>query len=294
MTPEPSAEGGTTTAVVTPPGPSPTSGEAGAAARGPDEGAQDPAQGDTTAPRRTEETPPDAPAKATTSAPDLTAAHAGAATTTGTSPAAVVTAPSTEPGTKATVPGAEPVPSGDQAGAHAHRLHRRRPWRWIVTVVLLVLLLGGAGYAGVYLYQTSQAWEERAEEYLRASQGLGAELATSETALAGARSELEAVRAQLATAQTRIVELADEKAQLGDDREVQRQLVDYQQRISEAAGQVALALDQCVQGQNQLIGYMENAAQYDPAELEQFGTDVQALCQAATDANAALQRELAP
>lgn len=160
--------------------------------------------------------------------------------------------------------------------------------------MVLVLLLGGAVYAGVYLYQTSQAWQERSEEYLRASQGLGEELATSETALAGARSELEAVRAQLATAQARIVELADEKAQLGDDREVQRQLVDYQQRISEAAGQVALALDQCVRGQNQLIGYMENAAQYDPAELEQFGADVQALCQAATDANAGLQRELAP
>ena len=33
--------------------------------------------------------------------------------------------------------------------------------------------------------------------------------------------------------------------------------------------------------QNQLIGYMENAAQYDPAELEQFGADVQALCERA-------------
>lgn len=275
--PEPSTDGGTLTAVApTPPETSATSGEAsttsgtagtataaGTVTRGPSEVAPEPGLRDTTEP---------------TTLPSA-------------EPSAEPTQPSTEPQPE---PNAGQVPSGTHAGAHAHRRHRRRPWRWIVTVVLLVLLLGGAGYAGVYLYQTSQAWQERSEEYLRASQGLGEELATSETALAGARSELEAVRAQLATAQTRIVELADEKAQLGDDREVQRQLVDYQQRISEAAGQVALALDQCVQGQNQLIGYMENAAQYDPAELEQFGTDVQALCQAATDANAALQRELAP
>lgn len=147
--------------------------------------------------------------------------------------------------------------------------------------------------AAVYLYRTTTAWEDRAEEYRRAAEGLGGSLAATQAELEGARAELEGVRAQLATANERIVELADEKAQLGDDREVQRQLVDYQQRVSEAAGTVALALDQCVQGQDQLIGYLQNAAQYDPVELERFGQDVQTLCQQATDANAALQRELA-
>lgn len=179
------------------------------------------------------------------------------------------------------------------------RRHRR--WSRLV-VALLVLALLAACAAAVYLYRTSQAWQERSEQYLAAGQQVGNELATTRAELSGARAEIEAVQAQLATAQERIVQLADEKAQLGDDREAQRQTADYQERVSDAAGRVALALDQCVQGQNQLIGYLEAQAEaasagrpapYDAAELERYGTDVQALCQAATDANTGLQRELA-
>lgn len=160
----------------------------------------------------------------------------------------------------------------------------------LVAVLVLLVLLATA--AAVYLYRTTTAWEERAEEYRSAAEQLGGSLAATEADLEGARAELEGVRAQLATANQRILELADEKAQLGDDREVQRQLVDYQQRVSEAAGTVALALDQCIQGQDQLIGYLEDPSRYDPAELARFGDEVSALCQQATDANAALQREL--
>ena len=162
----------------------------------------------------------------------------------------------------------------------------------VVVLVLLVLALLVAGGTAAQLYRTTVAWEDRADHYLATSLGLGEDLAGARAELEGVRAELDAVRTQLDTAQARIVELADEKARVTDDREVQRQLVDYQERVNEAAGRVALALDQCVQGQNQLIGYLEAAAQYDPAELNQYGLDVQALCQAATDANSALQREL--
>ena len=144
----------------------------------------------------------------------------------------------------------------------------------------------------MHLYRTTEAWEARSDEYEEVARDLGGELATTRGALAGSQAELEGVRSQLATARARIIELADEKAQLGDDREVQQQVVDYQERVTEAAGKVALALEQCVQGQNQLIGYLQDADQYDPAELERYGTDVQTVCQTATEANAALQREL--
>lgn len=181
-------------------------------------------------------------------------------------------------------------------GEDAARGERRRRLRRIATTAALVLLVLLLGASTVYLYRTSTAWEARAGDYLDAGRGLGEELAGTRAALAGTEAELEAVRAQLSTAQGRIVELADEKAQIGDDREVQRQLVDYQQRVSEAAGQVALALDQCVQGQQELIGYLQNtvtgAAQYDEEELERFRGDVEQLCQTATEANIALQREL--
>ncbi|MBO1753237.1 hypothetical protein J4G33_15625 [Actinotalea sp. BY-33] len=161
-----------------------------------------------------------------------------------------------------------------------------------MALALLVLVTIALVALAVYLYRTSQAWEDRSAEYLGAAQVIGEDLAASRAELTGTRAELEAVRSQLGTAQERIVELADEKAQLGDDREAQRQLVDYQERVSEAAGQVALALDQCVQGQQELIGYLADADEYDPDALAAFESDVEVLCQAATEANIALQREL--
>ena len=166
-----------------------------------------------------------------------------------------------------------------------------------VTAVALVAAL--AGLSG-YLWISATEWRDRAGTYQRTAGDLGDDLATTRNQLAGSQAELEAVRAQLSTAHARIVELADEKNQALDDWELTQQLVDYQQRISEAAGNVALALDQCVQGQQELIGYLEQQAQpgpstppYDPAQLAAFETEVEALCQEASEANIGLQLALA-
>lgn len=250
--------------------------------------------------------PADQAVAAPTSTVAASTSPSGASAPVDGAPADVAPADRSPAGTSATdaaPPGAPPVPAPPVpapevpgAGEVArHRRRRRRRLRVAGTATVVVLLLG-LGASSVYLYVAASAWEERAETYLRDGRAIGDELATTRAELAGTEAELDAVRSQLATAQSRIVELADEKAQLGDDREVQRQLADYQERVSDAAGQVALALDQCVQGQQQLIGYLQstvtNAAQYDPAELERFRTDVEVLCQAATEANIALQREL--
>ncbi|WP_258726795.1 hypothetical protein [Cellulomonas sp. NS3] len=166
--------------------------------------------------------------------------------------------------------------------------HRRQPWAVIVLAMLFALTLALA----TYLVVLTRAHEERAAEWEQVARTTGTELAQQRVELDGAIAELEAVRAQLQTAQARITELADEKAQIGDEREAQRQLVDYQARVSDAAGKVAGALDVCVDGQYQLISYLENAAAYDAADLARFRTDVQQVCGAARDANAALQLEL--
>src|SRR5690606_402132 len=185
------------------------------------------------------------------------------------------------------------------AGPNTGPAHRRRAGRWrrALTVVLVIALLVATG-AAVYLYRTSQAWQERAEAYLAAGQDVGADLAARQAELAGLESELEAVRAQLATAQDRIIELANEKAAAADDREAQRQVADYQERVSVAAGQVAFALDQCVQGQNQLIAFLES--QIEAAETgeellpnQEAIDQVHELCEGAREANIALQSELA-
>jgi hypothetical protein len=166
---------------------------------------------------------------------------------------------------------------------------RRRSGAIVVLSVALVLTLGLAGY----LWMTTRAYRDLAASTEAKARVIGSDLASTRADLAGATDELAGVRAQLKTAQARITALADEKAQAGDAREAQRQLLDYQQRVSAAAGTVASALDQCVRGQDQLIGYLKNAGAYDPAQLQAFGTEVSGLCQSATDANKALQGELA-
>jgi hypothetical protein len=182
-----------------------------------------------------------------------------------------------------------PAEHGPEHSGPRHRTVARG-WRPATIALGLVAALLVAGTT--YLWRTSDAWQQRAADYEDASRDLGALLADERARLTATNADLESVRDQLATAQTRIIELANEKAQLGDDREAQRMLADYQERISDAAGRVAKALDQCVQGQNRLIGYLRDAALYDPKDLDAYSTSVQQLCQQATDANTGLQGEL--
>lgn len=193
------------------------------------------------------------------------------------------------------LPATAPVPAVPPTGpvarsgpASSMPRHRRQPWALLVLSILLALTLGLA----TYLLMTTRAYQHRSAEWEAASRTTGSDLTQARADLEATTSDLAATRDQLATAQARIIELADEKAQLGDDRAIQRQLVDYQQRISAAAGNVATALNSCIDGQYKLIDYLENPGAYAPADLARFRTDVKTVCGAATDANAALQREL--
>jgi hypothetical protein len=142
----------------------------------------------------------------------------------------------------------------------------------IVLSVLLVLVTA----LSAYLWIRTVRYEDYAQGIEDQARAIGTDL----TAL---REEHEGT----------VTELADEKAQIGDDREIQRQLVDYQERVSQAAANVASALSTCIDGQNQLIGYLENSAAYDPTDLQRFKDDVTRVCGIATDANTQLQQELA-
>ncbi|MFI2752622.1 hypothetical protein ACGIF2_04215 [Cellulomonas sp. P22] len=170
----------------------------------------------------------------------------------------------------------------------AEPVSHRHPWPVIVLGLLLAVLLG----ASTYLVVLARSLEQRSTEWEQVARGTVEDLAQSRGELEGALAELEGTREQLGAAQARITELADEKAQLGDDREVQQRLVDYQERVSEAARDVASALSTCIDGQYRLIEYLQNAAQYDPTDLARFRSDVERVCGAATDANATLQKEL--
>ncbi|PRZ05546.1 hypothetical protein BCE75_10732 [Isoptericola sp. CG 20/1183] len=159
-------------------------------------------------------------------------------------------------------------------------------------MVLAVLLVGALVAAG-YLWRTTAAWEDHAAQWESEARGYAEEVAALQAELDGVTAELVAAREQLDTATARITDLADEKAQLGDENVASQQYLDYQRRVSEAAGVVATALGQCTAAQSQLIGYLEDRDAYDPADLDRFAADVEALCDEANDANAQLQQELA-
>lgn len=192
-----------------------------------------------------------------------------------------------------------PEPAADEhahpAGEHAHVApppaprHRRRPW----AVVILSILLVAVTALSAYLWVRTVRYERYADDIEAQARVIGTELATLRSEHEGTVAELAAVNDQLATAQSRITELADEKAQVGDDREVQRQLVDYQERVSQAAANVASALSTCIDAQDQLIDYLGDAASYDPEDLDRFKGEVQGVCATATEANTELQRQLA-
>ncbi len=158
--------------------------------------------------------------------------------------------------------------------------------------MLAVLLVAVTATAG-YLWQTTDAWQEHSADWEDEAHRYADEVAALQSELDGVNAELVAAREQLETATGRITELADEKAQLGDENVASQQYLDYQRRVSEAAGVVATALGQCTQAQFQLIGYLGDRDAYDPQDLDRFATDVQDLCDEANEANEQLQRELA-
>ena len=171
-----------------------------------------------------------------------------------------------------------------------------RPTHRTAVVVLSVLLgLALAAGAGLtwYLLKVNAAWQEHSQQWEALAEQHGADLAQAQSDLEVTRTELAAVHDQLATAQQRITQLADEKAQLGDESAAQQQLTDYQARISTAAGQVATALATCIDGQQQLVTYLEDPASWDPSSLATYRQQVDDYCDSARNANTALQAELA-
>ncbi|MBD8063840.1 hypothetical protein [Oceanitalea stevensii] len=146
----------------------------------------------------------------------------------------------------------------EQDGA---RDHGRRRWVVPVLAVALVLSLAAAGY----LLALARAWEDRAGTLEETARDLGGELGQARADLEESRSTLALVESQLEVAQGQIHELADAVAQTGDDREVQRQVAEYQAQLSANAAAVAGAMDECIAGQEDLITHLEEAARPTPS-----------------------------
>lgn len=181
-------------------------------------------------------------------------------------------------------------------------------------VLVLSLVLSGVV---TYLMITTLRWQDHSTKMDITAHQLGTVLADTRSDLEGTVAQLELVSTQLASAQQRLIALANEKAQVADISEYRQQLLDYQVRVTDAASEVATKLEQCVSGQQQIIGELitivntppvvpiEDPDATDPAPptatppadplapLAQLRLDVAKVCEEASEANEALQEELA-
>ena len=130
---------------------------------------------------------------------------------------------------------------------------RRRRWPVVVLAIALVLALAG----GVYTVLLARAWEERASELDVLARDLGEELAETRGDLEETQGTLALVERQLDGAQEQIHELADSLARTGDDREVQRQVLEYQTELFTAAAGVTGTMSQCISDQNDYVTALE-------------------------------------
>jgi len=189
-------------------------------------------------------------------------------------------------------------PPSTVASASPRTTHPRRRWPASarVTASLLGIALVASLVAGalvtVRLLDTNQRWQDSSAQWEALARKHGEQAAKATGEADQLQADLDETKRQLATAKKRITALAHEKAALGDKAATSQETSDYQSRVSQAAGTVATALDRCVDGERQLLTYVEHADQYDAADVARYRDDVEKLCAAATDANDALQSSL--
>lgn len=172
------------------------------------------------------------------------------------------------------------------------RARRRNPW-WVVLTVALVLALGATSALAAYLWRTTDEWHAEALRVRAVASELTAERDTLAADLAQAERDLDATDQQLREVQDRLLSLADERAQTGDELEFTRLL-------AQDVATVAAQLEQCVTGQTQfqdeLLTVLNDIEQYDVAAVaesaQDFADEVNTFCNAAVQASDALQEEL--
>lgn len=180
----------------------------------------------------------------------------------------------------------------------------RPPRRWPlalawVLVGVLALSLGVLGWGYQQSLDSSRGWKALADSTTVALDRARADLDTTTATLTKTKSalvdtqkaldktkgNLEAVAGQYNDASQRIRQLADEKAQVGDEAGL----------LATAVGQAARLqqqLDTCVTGLRGLQTYLVNAADYDPASLASFVAQVNSGCDEAQTQSAAFQQWL--
>ena len=171
---------------------------------------------------------------------------------------------------------------------------RRGRAGWIAAVVVLVLLLAGAATLDWYLWRTSNEWEARSEALTAINYDLGGRLSAEQQTTMQLSNEIDLLTQQLATSNQKVTDLSAEKASAVDESAYYLQEIDALEQNVESAAGTASALQRCVDGQQELVTYLQDAELYDPEDLEAFRTSVDELCTQAEEANVRLQDSLTP
>lgn len=188
-----------------------------------------------------------------------------------------------------------PVSDGTAA---IDRIPVSRQKLWIVITAIGAILLAVAITLMFQARNASFKWQQQVEDIKAQNYDLGQRLADEQTQVVALQNENDQVASQLKTVQQKVLDLADEKAQQGDNVEFYaRQIDELTTALSTAKG-VANALDRCIEGQTQLVGYLKDAASptptYDPAEITAFEASLKIKCDNAVAANVDLQQVLSP
>lgn len=155
----------------------------------------------------------------------------------------------------------------DEAASGRAVVRRRSPGLIAAFVIVTLLFLAAAGLAA-YLWRTTDEWRAEADQRGELATMLAAQRDELAGELSQAERDLEATENQLLEVQDRLLALADERAQTGDELELTR-------LVASDVASVASQLERCALGQDQLIDQLltvlEQLENYDPESVAEGG-----------------------
>lgn len=165
-----------------------------------------------------------------------------------------------------------------------------RAWRF-ATVSLAVVVLFAIGLIA-YLWTVSVRWQEHDDDLVASNYELGAQIAKQQAEIAKLEDSNSLLTEQLAASKDSVLALSNEKAQWDDDAAfAQLQVTTATKQLNQAIT-VSNQLARCAEGQDQLVGYLNEPGDFTTQQIADFATSVDALCQEARQAKQDLDESL--
>ena len=163
---------------------------------------------------------------------------------------------------------------------------------WMMLAGVLGIMLVASLVIVGYLWNINGKWQDQVESLTDTGYSLGDQVAQHETEIQQLESTNELLSGQLTAAKDTVLTLSDEKAQWNDETAFAQQQVDLLVDQVSTAQSVIAQLDRCIEGEQQLLAYMDAIEEYSPAQIEQYRNSVAGLCEAASVSVTEFQKSL--